>query len=146
MPFFALSPNQNYPLRTQEDEDLIQKVSDVMKMDEHGSDMAQQQVPKTTLKDTSNPSSCGSTVNSQKSNSAESSSNSFSYVAMPQNTNDQAPPVATCNPVISMMLSNNQPPIQFHHQIHAGYPNAACSQMHPSSPTHQTNGKASRIT
>lgn len=97
------SNSQNFVLRTEE-EDLIQKVSDVMKMEQCDKLM------KVSV-DGLNTASSTSSNHSQKSSE---SSNSF-YASIPNRLATNQPPV--CDPVISLMLSNNQPPLQLHNRV-----------------------------
>ena len=98
----------NFVLRTKEEEDLIQKVSDVMKMEQCDKLM------KISVDNGLNTTSSTSSNHSQKSSE---SSNSF-YASIPNRLASNQPPV--CDPVISLMLSNNQPPLQLHNRVCSG--------------------------
>ena len=110
------SSSQNFALRTEE-EDLIQKVSDVMKMEQCD------KVIKTAVDNGHHTSSSTSSNRSQKSSE---SSNSFYASIRSSGTSTQPAPY---NPVISLMLSNNQPPLQLHNRVSSGLQTANLSEL-----------------
>ena len=103
-----LNTQQHYAIRTEE-ENLIQKVSDVMKMEQNCDKLM-----KVSVDNGLNTTSSTSSNHSQKSSE---SSNSF-YASIPNRLTNNQP--RDCDPVISLMLSNNQPPLQLHSGIYGG--------------------------
>ena len=103
-----LNTQQHFAIRT-EDENLIQKVSDVMKMEQNCDKLM-----KVSVDNGLNTTSSTSSNHSQKSSE---SSNSF-YASIPNRLTINQP--RECDPVISLMLSNNQPPLQLHSGIYSG--------------------------
>ena len=103
-----LSSQHNSSLRA-EDEDLIQRVSDVMKIE---------QCDKLVKMSGDNGLNTTSSTSSNHSQKSSESSNSF-YASIPNmpTVNNQS---KTFDPVISLMLSNNQPPLQLQNGISFG--------------------------
>ena len=108
------SNTQNFALRTEE-EDLIQKVSDVMKTD---------QCDKLVRGSVDNGLNTTSSTSSNHSQKSSESSNSF-YASIPNRQQS-----SECDPVISLMLSNNQPPLQLHSGIYSGLQEANSDKQH----------------
>ena len=98
---------QTFAIR-KEEENLIQKVSDVMKMEQHCDKLT-----KVSVDNGLNTTSSTSSNHSQKSSE---SSNSF-YASIPNRLTSNPP--RECDPVISLMLSNNRPPLQLHSGIYS---------------------------
>ena len=110
-----LSSQQNSSFRT-EDEDLIQRVSDVMKIE---------QCDKLVKVSGDNGLNTTSSTSSNHSQKSSESSNSF-YASIPN-----MPPVnnQSFDPVISLMLSNNQPPIQLQNGLSYGDKNEKSNEQ-----------------
>ena len=100
------SSKQHFAMRSHE-ENLIQKVSDVVKV-EHCDKFVT--VPVEHGQNTT------SSISSNHSQKSSESSNSF-YTSIPDRQMTMQQP-SKCDPVISLMLSNNQPPLQLHSGIY----------------------------